>query len=330
MALKIVHLMRRARRNEVSIERVYEDVRQAMDDRCEVDVWTCPFYSSGFWSRLANMWQARRLRGDVLHVTGDVHYLTFLLNRKRTVLTVHDLTKLDRLKGMRRRIFWFLWYWLPVLCSRKVITISECTRRHLLDAVKCDPAKVDVIHNSVSAEFRPYKYWFNTSYPRILQIGTGWNKNVERVAEALAGIPCKLAIIGELSEEQVSILRRHGIDFESQSGLSRVGLLSQYVVADLVVFASVYEGFGLPIVEAQAVGRPVVTSNIYSMPEVAGEGARLVDPLDVRDIRQGILDIIRDESYRDRLVEQGFRNVERFKPATIADRYIALYQEVAG
>jgi glycosyltransferase involved in cell wall biosynthesis len=96
----------------------------------------------------------------------------------------------------------------------------------------------------------------------------------------------------------------------------------------MVIFASTYEGFGLPIIEANAVGRPVVTSDIYSMPEVAGDAACLVNPFDVSNIRTGVLRVIQDESYRRKLIENGFKNVERFKPNAIAQQYLELYKEL--
>lgn len=330
MTTDITHFMRRPRRNVFSIERLYEDIRAAMPEHCRITVWTCRHPSTGLWPRVKDMWAARKEQGDVNHITGDVHYLTFLLDPRRTVLTVHDLVPLRRLKGVRHFVVWLLWYWLPVRRSRAVITISETTRSALLEAVRCNPAKVHVIHDTVSDEFRPALRPFDATHPRILQVGTAWNKNIERVAEALEGVPCTMVIVGPLSDAQTGALRRHGIDWENYVGLSRETLVEHYVKADMLVFASTYEGFGLPIVEAQAVGRPVVTSNLSSMPEVAGDAACLVDPFDVASIRAGVLRVIDDENYRNGLVANGFENVERFKSARIAGQYASLYQEVAG
>ena len=326
----VTHFMRRPRPNVFSIDRVFDDIRWGLPADVSAAVWTCANFSTGLLPRLKDIWSARSQQRDVNHVTGDVHYLTYLLDRDRTVLTIHDLVLLGRLSGVRRWLVWFLWYWLPVWRSRVVVTISEATRRALLDSVRCDPAKVRVIHNPVSEEFRPVPRPFDTASPRILQIGTRPNKNVERVAEALAGIPCRLAVVGPLSDEQAATLRRHGIDWESHVGLSREGLVAQYTEADMLVFVSTYEGFGLPIVEAQAVGRPVVTSDLSSMPEVAGNAACLVDPVDIASIRAGVLRVIGDESYRTQLIEAGFRNAERFRAGAVAEEYAALYREIAG
>lgn len=328
--LSVVHFMRRPRPASFSIERLYADVRAHLPADCQVSTWTCRHLSTGVWPRLRDTFAARRAQGHVNHVTGDVHFLTLLMDPRRTVLTVHDLVSLKRLRGLRRWVFWLVWYWLPVQRSRVVLVISESTRDQLLASVRCDPAKVRVIHNPVSEEFGPAPKSFEAGRPCVLLVGTTPNKNIERVAEALSPLPCRVAVIGTPSDTQLAALKRHGLDFTVRSGLSRDELLAAYVQADLLVFASTYEGFGLPIVEANAVGRPVVTSNLWSMPEVAGEAACLVDPFDVASIRAGVLRVIEDHAYRQSLVEAGFRNVTRFRAENVAEAYARVYREVAG
>ena len=329
MTLHITHYLRQSRPGVFSIERLYEDVRAALPADCQARTWTCRHPSTGLWPRLRDAWAARKAQGDVNHVTGDIHYLTYLLGRPRTVLTVHDLVSLGRLRGIKRWLLWLLWYWLPVHRSQVVVTISEATRNALLDSVRCDPAKVEVIYCPVSEEFQHSPATFNAVHPRILHIGTNPNKNLGRVAQALAGIDCTLVVIGRLSPEQTAMLAQHGITCENHSNLSRAELLDQYVRADMLLFASTYEGFGLPIIEAQAVGRPVVTSDLAPMPEAAGGAACLVDPYDVASIRQGVLRVIDDAAYRDDLVARGLRNVERFRAVRVAARYAQLYRALA-
>jgi glycosyltransferase involved in cell wall biosynthesis len=107
-------------------------------------------------------------------------------------------------------------------------------------------------------------------------------------------------------------------------------MYESYCAADLVSFVSTYEGFGLPILEANAVGRPVVTSNVSSMPEVAGDAACLVDPFDVASIRSGILRTIEDREYRERLICNGFDNVQRYVPEKVTYKYIELYRRICA
>ncbi|MFM7851415.1 MAG: glycosyltransferase, partial [Flammeovirgaceae bacterium] len=112
------------------------------------------------------------------------------------------------------------------------------------------------------------------------------NKNVQRLVRALKGISCVLDIVGEIDEELNNMLIENRVEFQQAQSLTESQILKKYESADIVSFVSTYEGFGMPIVEANTVGRVVVTSNILSMPEVAGNAARLVDPFDVGSIRE--------------------------------------------
>jgi glycosyltransferase involved in cell wall biosynthesis len=163
-----------------------------------------------------------------------------------------------------------------------------------------------------------------------LQIGTGAHKNLLRLAEALQGRNCFLQIVGRLNEIQRLALRSSGVEYENVIDISDSELIALYEQADLVAFTSLAEGFGMPIVEGQAIGRPVLTSNLSPMKEVAGLGACLANPYSVAEIRMGLDRIITDESYRNRLVEAGFANVKRFDPYVVARQYAALYRRVAA
>jgi glycosyltransferase involved in cell wall biosynthesis len=185
-----------------------------------------------------------------------------------------------------------------------------------------------VVHCCVSHDFKPFPRVFDAKKPHILQVGTSETKNLLRVAEALKGITCHLQIVGRLSGVQEATLKRFGIEFSTFANISDQQLVEIYKQCDMVIFASTYEGFGLPILEANAVGRPVITGNILSMPEVAGDAACLVDPFDVESIRTGILKVIRDPVYREELIQFGFKNVERFKPQKIVEEYVKLYKEI--
>ena len=194
--------------------------------------------------------------------------------------------------------------------------------------ISCNSEKIQVIHNCVSSSFRHEIRPFNSECPRILQIGTDPNKNIDRVAAALTGVKCHLVVIGRLSSDQRSAIEESGVSWENHFGLSDDSIVDQYVMCDLVLFASTYEGFGLPIIEANAVGRAVVTSTVSSMPEVAGDAACLVDPFDVASIRLGVIKVIENVQYRDSLVKAGLSNVRRFRGSVIAERYADLYRAV--
>jgi glycosyltransferase involved in cell wall biosynthesis len=106
-------------------------------------------------------------------------------------------------------------------------------------------------------------------------------------------------------------------------------MVNEYREADMVTLISTKEGFGLPIVEAQATGRSVVTSSTSSMPEVAGEGAILVDPYSSRSIRDGIKTVIENSEYREAIIRKGFENIGRFSPEKIASQYASLYRKLS-
>lgn len=325
----VLQLFRRPNAASFSIERLYEDVRNHLPAEIRARVMVNRFGSRGVIRRVYDAIRAGLQRADVFHVTGDVHYLTYFLRRRKTVLTIHDCIPLDRHSGIRFWLLWLLWYWLPEKRCAAIAVVSEATRDRLLHYLDCDPNKVRVIHNNVSDEFQPHPAEFNAVTPRILHVGTPENKNLERHAAALAGLDCRLVIVGELSSRQRRALSDAAVPFENHVGLSRADLLGQYVRCDMLLFASTYEGFGLPIVEAQAVGRPVVTSNILAMPEVAGGAACLVDPFDIGSIRGGVMRVIHDPGYRASLVRDGLLNAERFRIEKIAGQYASLYRDVA-
>ena len=328
--LKVIHYHRKPEIDYYSIERLFVDIRAAMPSDIDVVIRESSFLSRGLWRRVFNIIEATFHQGDVNHITGDVHFLTYLLKHKQTVLTIHDCVSLERLHGIKRWVLWLFWYWLPVRCSAAITVNSKTTKRELLRFISYNPDKIHVIYSCISEWFRPYEREFNSSCPRILQIGTKPNKNIERVAAALAGIESRWVVIGHLSQDQCSLIESYGIHYENYFGLNEDALLEQYQLADMLVFASTYEGFGAPIAEMNAVGRPVITSELYSMPEVAGDAACLVDPYDVQSIRTGILRVIEDAGYRDCLVKAGFCNRERFRPAVIAEQYASLYRNLAG
>ena len=141
---------------------------------------------------------------------------------------------------------------------------------------------------------------------------------------------CVLSVIGPGDSTIRRLIDEYDVDVESSEGLSEETLIQEYVACDMLVFVSTYEGFGMPILEANAVGRPVVTSNVTSMPEVAGDAACLVDPFDVKSIRKGIDRIIEDAEYRQQLVKNGFANVSRFQADRIAVQYAEIYREITS
>ena len=271
-----------------------------------------------------------RLRADVIHVTGDIYYCALAIRRRRCVLTIHDLVSLYRLKGIRKRILSLFWYSLPLRWARFVTAISEETRKQLEDEFPAAGGKVEVIPNCVDEAFgRNYRLTrTDADRPQLLQVGTGMNKNLERVAAAASGLPLHLRIIGPLSRSQRTLLHSLDLTWTSADQLSAEALLHEYRDSDALVFASTYEGFGLPIVEAQAIGLPVITSNIAPMTDIAGDGALFVDPYDEQEIRSALEELLGSPDLARRLSDRGRRNAQRFDAMTVADQYADIYARV--
>jgi glycosyltransferase involved in cell wall biosynthesis len=276
------------------------------------------------------MLQAPLRQSRINHVTGDVNYIGILLTKERTIQTVLDCIHMETHSGISRLILKALWLDLPIRRCARVTVISEAMKLELLRYVDCEPSKIVVIPVGISELFKPKPKPFKATRPTILQVGAASNKNLPRLIEALAGVDCTLHILGKVCSEDKAALRRYSVRHEFFHRLTTAQVVRLYEEADIVTFPSIYEGFGMPILEGQAVGRPVVTSNVLSMPEVAGGGACLVDPLDVASIRRGILRVMTDEEFQKTIVERGFENVKRFAPDRIASLYLNLYRLVAA
>lgn len=276
---------------------------------------------------LNNIFFARKHCSAVNHITGDINYVSIGLKKCNTILTLHDIESLLQGNRIKKFFIFIFWLWLPVRKVRFVTVISEATKSKLLSTIKVNPNKIRVIHNCVSPEFVFFPKAFS-DYPVILHIGTKPNKNLERTIKAIKDIPCKLVILGKLTETQLKLLVNYSIHYESFFQVPFEQVVQLYEQCDLLSFVSLYEGFGLPIIETQAVGRPVITSNTSAMPEIAGDAALLVNPYQVEDIRNAILSVITNQELRDNLIEKGLKNIERFRAEIIAKKYMELYDEI--
>ena len=316
-----------------SLEEVFDIVMRALQG-VDVKVLELPEKRISFNNIKANYAYARQNRGPVNHITGDVHYIALVTGRN-TVLTVHDSYSLLVGAWWQKLVFKLLWFWLPALIVKRITTISEKSRRELEKIIPFAKNKIWVIPNPYNPKLLESNakmdedHITNTSKPILLHLGTKSNKNLERTIKAMAGLPYKLYIIGKLSDEQALLLSKYDIDFRSYFNLPYSEVAVLYHQCHAVCFASLYEGFGMPIIEAQLVAKPVITSIVDPMPWVAGEGgAHLVDPYSIPEIREGIIRVIEDEEYRTSLVEKGLENVQRFEPKKIAKMYEEVYREV--
>lgn len=311
-----------------SIERVFRKVARHLHDEFDVEFQSLP-YGYGITAIVKNLLFYRPPPADVYHVTGDVHYISLVLPGRKTVLTVHDLVALRRRTGLRRPVLKKLFFDGPVNRARHITAVSPSTREELAQVTGVTAERIDLIENPVDDCFRPGDAKsFNAECPTVLHIGTAENKNLARLITAVTGVNCRLRIIGELDEKTCESLKQNSVNYDNAVGLDDAGMVEEYRNADIVSFCSTYEGFGLPIVEAQAVGAVVITSNLSPMKEVAGAGALLVDPYDPEDIRAAIERLTHDADYRNSLINAGFANIERFGGAAVAKKYAAIYRNI--
>lgn len=325
--IHIVYCYRQPR-NLFSIERVFESVSSHLHENISYENLFVPCHGTGWREILRNLKRCRNVECSLFHVTGDVHYCV-LASRQPAVLTIHDLGGILNDPNPLKRFFKKLWWIrLPVRAAKAVTCISEATRRELLAVCRIDPAKVHVIHNPVDDMFCWSDRAFREECPRLLHFAKFANKNSVRLARALAGIRCHLRIVGRISDEFRLALEENGIDYSHSWKLSNKEIIAEYRDCDMVCFPSLYEGFGMPIIEAQASGRVVLTSNRPPMNDIAGNGAWLVEPEDVLSIRNGIQTLLEDGELRNRLLKIGRENVKRFSTGTIAAEYEKLYRKV--
>ena len=327
--MNVVFFHRKRFDGAYSIEALFDNIRKKLPSTISYKVIVLKYLSQGFFNRLYIIFEAAFNQGDVNHITGDVHFIALLLNKKRTILTIHDTGFMSHPKPIERFLLEWFWLILPISRCGVITVVSEATKASILEVTKkwISP-NIHVIYNPIGEKFIRSERRFKAEEPVILQIGAKPNKNLVRLIEAIAQIKCKLIIVGSLSEKILTVLKTNGTNYQSYINLSDSEIVEKYEQADIVSFISINEGFGLPIVEANAIGRVVVTSNISSMPEIAGNAAHFVDPFNINSIREGFLKVIKDDRYRDQLIENGFLNRERFDISKIAAQYSSLYQSL--
>jgi glycosyltransferase involved in cell wall biosynthesis len=314
-----------------SIENSFHQMMKAFpsSSNFQLESFTTSYHSTGIINRALAVFEAQKHQGEINHIIGDIHFLTLGLSPSKTILTIHDCGFLEYYTNpIQQWILKYFWLTVPVRRSRIITVVSQATKDDVLKYTNCPEEKIRIIPTIIGDYFKPITKQFNVQYPTILHLGTAVNKNLERHIAALAGIPCHFRIIGKLSDKHKTLLAQHKIEYSAVVNISNQEIQEEYAKVDMVLFASTLEGFGMPILEAQTVGRPVITSNISSMPEVAGNSACLVDPLSIVSIRAGILKIIQDEIYRNSLIQKGFENIKRFQAETVARQYEAVYKEV--
>ena len=286
---------------------------------------------------MARLWQRLRLPIPVEVITGplDVFYSPdFVLPPTRlptrTLLTVHDLSFLRYPDAFVPSLRRYLERAVPRSVARatRVLADSEATRADLITLLEVPPEKVEVLYSGVGARFRAERepgemdrlraQYGICEQPYVLSVGTLQpRKNYVRLIRAAArlGSGVRLVIAGGrgwLYEGILAEAEEHGERVRLLGFVDDADLPALYRNAALFAFPSLYEGFGLPVLEAMACGVPVVCSNAPSLPEVAGEAALLVDPLDTDGLAGAMTRALHDTGLRREMVAKGLVQAARF------------------
>ena len=308
-----------------------------------------PHYS--WQEQLSVPFAVLREKPDVFHAP---HYVLPPLTPGRRVVTIHDCIHLMFPE--------YLPYRLATVYARKmmgsatrradrILTVSESSKRDILRFFPIDPDRITVIYNAIDERFRTappedamsrVRERYQLEDPFVLYVGNVKpHKNVERLVDAFALVrqqrsdELKLLIIGdEISKFQTlrravhrHQLHRH-VRFLGFVGEDMLSVL--YRLAGVFVFPSLYEGFGLPPLEAMACGAPVITSNVSSLPEVVGDAALLVDPHSAQDIADAIVRVLSDPSLAAQLRARGLARAAAFSWERSVEKTLQIYKDVAG
>ena len=331
MQIKILFVERKFHDN-FSLERVFRQVAKSVSKERFATAFEQVKFLSTVSGMMKNLLTYKPRAADVYHITGHITYMALTLPRGKTVLTIPDARILAVRRGVRRYFIKKMFFDLPVRKAKYVTAISQTTKDEVIKFTGCAAEKVRVIEvpldESLQSGAAFEKKEFNAECPKILQVGTAPHKNIPNVIRALEGVNCELVIIGKLDAETRALLDEKNINYRNEFDLDEAAIVEHYRAADITVFCSIAEGFGLPVIEAQAMRTPVVTSDLNPMKEVAGNAALLVDPYNPSAIRAAIVKIIEDEQLRKELIANGIENIKRYHPRVIAEKYEDLYKEI--
>lgn len=304
--------------------------------------------------QLAILWQRLRLPLPVELFTGRLdlyHSPDFVLppvRRARTLLTVHDLSFMRHPECSSPALLEYLLDAVPRSVARAdlVLADSENTRRDVIELLGVPAERTRVVYAGLeeglgrvddAAVRQAALARYGITPPYILAVGTLQpRKNLARLIRALVlareryGLPHQLVIAGGkgwLYDDILDAAHAAGAAVLLAGYVADADLPALYSAAELFAYPSLYEGFGLPILEAMACGTPVLTSTTSSMPEVAGDAALLVEPADVEAIATGLWRLISDRALRETLVQRGYARLERFTWPAAARELLAAYEQ---
>lgn len=327
--MNIHYFTRKFHAHQNSIEKLFDVIiHEVSAKNNETKTIENPYHFS-FFGFIKTLFYFKKNQGEINHITGDIHWSCFLLDSHKTVLTIHDLVGLQQIKSpIKKKLYYFFWVYLPLKKLKYITTISEKTKQEILQLLPNAEKKIKVIPNCLTVETAPLVLDKKNKIPKIILVGTRENKNVEGTILAIKNLNVELIIIGELSKSQKEILSKHNYNYKNYVRISDEELLSKYDEADVLCFTSFYEGFGLPILEAQARNCAVITSDISPLKEIASDSAILVDPYNLDEIRNAVILLTGNSEFKKKLIQRGKENITKYSANKIADLYISYYKDM--
>lgn len=252
------------------------------------------------------------------------------------IITIHDINfiKFPYSYSWKFKAFYRFSIPLMINTTRKILTVSDFSKKELINHYKIIPENITVIYNAVSGNFKPINRKKNNTYKSYaLAVSSPvFHKNFPRMINAFlrSNVEIDLKIIG--SSTNLFNLQKNSSILDSRiKFLGRISdqeLIDLYQNADFFIFPSLYEGFGIPPLEAQACGCPVISSNAASMPEVLQDSTLYFDPYNVDEIKKCIERIAVDEDFKQNLIEKGLKNTERFSWHNSAKQLHSVIEEI--
>lgn len=308
-----------------SIEKIIKTIIKGKNKNFRFKLLICPFYSSGFFKRMFNCIWALFNQGDVNHISGDINFITLFLNKNKTINTFLDCYNLRQFSGLKKTIYKYFWFYLPIKKSKYVTTISNFSKKELKKFIKIKK-QIKVI--SAFLPYGNYKIKNKIKKNVILVLGTTRNKNIDRILFSIKDIKKKVIIIGKINSDQKKYLNENKIIYKNYINVSENKLIDYYNQANVLLFPSLYEGFGLPIIEAQRMCVPVITSNISPMKDIVNNSALLVNPKNINDIKKKLKKIFLNSQLRQKIIKTGYINSLFFDPEPFKKKYLDLYKNV--
>ena len=287
---------------------------------------------------------------DILHIPS--HSLSLLFKVKPTILTILDLTEYRLKNHYSKSRMLYRKIMLPISSklADKIIAISEYTEEEIIRIFKIRPQKILVIYNAANSRYKPIdkaqcKEFLRKKYkidsPFILYVGQIQhpNKNIVRLLRAFSKIKSdfrethKLVLVGK-SHPSANIVYQTVDELHLNKDVFFTGYIPDedlpyfYNAADLFIYISLFEGFGIPLLEALSCGTPVIASRSSSLPEVIGQGGILVNPFNEEEIAASIYEVLSDKHLQKRLQREGIKRAKMFSWGKSAAELLGVYEEV--